>query len=79
MSYYVYILYSERKCKYYTGSCENIHIRLEQHNNGLSHYTKIGIPWKLVKLLETENRTEALKLENKIKKRGTQRFLNDSP
>ena len=79
MSYYVYILYSETVSKFYTGSCADIHIRMEQHNNGLSQYTKIGIPWKLVKLFEVENRTEALKLENKIKKRGAQRFLNDLP
>ncbi len=77
MFYFVYIIYSETIEKYYTGSCKDFQERLSQHNGGYSRYTKAGIPWILVKLITTQNRTEALQLENKIKKRGAKRFLID--
>ncbi|HRH66121.1 MAG TPA: GIY-YIG nuclease family protein [Bacteroidia bacterium] len=78
MGYFVYILHSNSKLKYYTGSCQSIEDRLNQHNRGYSRFTKSGIPWKLVWLKEVLDRTEALQLENKIKKRGAQRFLEDN-
>ena len=77
MAYSVYILYSDTRSKFYCGSCQNIDERLKQHNSGYSRFTKNGIPWRLVWSTEVIDRTEALKLEIKIKKRGAKRFIDD--
>lgn len=44
----VYIIYSEKIDRYYTGVTDDIGWRLERHNQGWGRYTKRGIPWKLV-------------------------------
>ncbi len=75
--YYVYIIFSNSTNKFYTGSTENIESRLAHHNGAYNRSTKQGIPWEIVKIFSTANRTEALILENKIKKRGANRFLQD--
>ncbi|TGV00304.1 GIY-YIG nuclease family protein [Flavivirga rizhaonensis] len=78
MEYIVYILYSQKRLRYYVGQTNNIKKRLERHNNGLVPSTKGGSPWQLMKTLEVASRSEALKLENKIKRRGAKRFLKDN-
>ena len=78
MEYIVYILYSQKRSRYYIGQTNNIEKRLERHNKGLVPSTKGGSPWQLIKTLEVANRSNALKLENKIKKRGAKRFLKDN-
>ncbi|MFB2117819.1 GIY-YIG nuclease family protein [Parapedobacter sp. 2B3] len=75
--YSFYILSSERLHRYYTGSCVDLDKRLMEHNRGQSRYTKHGLPWRLVCRFEVSSRSEALKLEMKIKKRGAARFLSD--
>ncbi len=75
--YYVYIIFSNSTNKFYTGSTENIESRLAHHNGAYNRSTKHGIPWVIVKIFSTTNRTKALILENKIKKRGANRFLQD--
>ena len=59
------------------GQTANLEDRLKRHNEGRVKSTKNGIPWKLVKQLPVEGRSEAVKLERKIKKRGAKRFLDD--
>jgi putative endonuclease len=50
---------------------------MQEHNSGKSKFTQIGIPWKLIKYFYLDSKSEAVRLENKIKKRGCKRFLND--
>ncbi|TGV00305.1 GIY-YIG nuclease family protein [Flavivirga rizhaonensis] len=78
MAYIVYILYSQKRSRYYVSQTDNIKKRLERHNNGLVPSTKGGSPWQLMKTLEVASRSEALKLERKIKKRGAKRFIEDN-
>jgi putative endonuclease len=73
----VYILHSESLSKHYVGHAVDLDMRLRQHNSGTSGYTKTGVPWKLVWSITCSNRSEAMKLERKIKKRGAKRFLED--
>jgi len=54
----------------------DIETRFERHNNGFVPSTKSGKPWELVLSIPVKDRTEALKLEKKIKKRGIKRFLD---
>lgn len=48
--YYVYILKSlSNPEKSYVGfTSRNVKIRLEEHNKGISSYTKTDMPWKLI-------------------------------
>jgi len=78
MKYYVYILFSQTRLKYYVGQTQDFEKRIKRHNKGLVLSTKGGIPWELVKRFELESRSEAMKLERKIKKRGIARFLKDN-
>lgn len=64
--------------KYYVGSTQNVENRLNEHNSGESNFTSKGIPWILIWSEELQSRIEAIQLENKIKKRGIKRFLEDS-
>ena len=77
MEYWTYILYSETLNKFYTGQTNNLDARIERHNLALVKSTKNGIPWKLIYSTKQSSRTEAIKLETKIKKRGAKRFLDD--
>ena len=68
MKHYVYIIYSENFDKYYKGYTTHPQLRLQEHNDGLSRYTKHFTPWKLVFLQSFETKTEALIRERKLKK-----------
>lgn len=73
----VYILFSPSLQKFYVGSTEHLEIRFDEHNRGKSPFTKKGIPWRLIHQIECDSRIAAVQLENKIKKRGISRYLND--
>jgi len=75
--YYTYILYSEKICKFYVGSTQDIEVRINQHNSDHTKSTKGKGPWKLVKSFLFETRYEAMQLQKQIKKRGAERFLMD--
>ncbi|MDD7886732.1 GIY-YIG nuclease family protein [Flavivirga sp. 57AJ16] len=78
MKYVVYILYSQKRSRYYVGQTDSIKKRLERHKKGLVPSTKGGSPWQLIKTLEVASRSEALRQERKIKKRGAKRYLEDN-
>ena len=73
----VYILFSDISSKYYVGRTADIVDRMKRHNQGRIISTRNGVPWKLIKQVSVEDRSKALKLEKKIKKRGAKRFLED--
>ena len=68
MNHYCYIIYSLDFDKYYKGYSINPCIRLIQHNNGESRYTKKFLPWKLVYIETLKDKTSALKREKALKK-----------
>ncbi|NNE02865.1 MAG: GIY-YIG nuclease family protein [Eudoraea sp.] len=74
---FVYILYSEKRSRYYVGQTADIGKRLKRHNLGVVPSTKTGIPWKLVLHIEVLSRSEAIVLERRIKKRGAKRYIDD--
>jgi putative endonuclease len=74
----VYIIYSRSLEKYYTGQTNNFEDRFVRHNSGHEKYTKNGIPWELIWKKEVATRSEAMKLENQIKKQGAKRYLERS-
>ena len=66
--YYVYIL----RCKdgsYYTGYAKDVEKRFKMHKKGRgAKYTRMHKPEELVYIEQFENRSEAMKREQKIKK-----------
>ena len=67
MHYFVYILQSEKSGIYYKGQTNNVFDRLAKHNKGYVKSTKPYRPWKLVFCTNVETRSEAVKLESKLK------------
>ncbi|MCF7861585.1 GIY-YIG nuclease family protein [Candidatus Woesearchaeota archaeon] len=77
MSYYTYILYSKTKNRYYIGSCSDLSLRLQRHNEGWTRSTKAGIPWKIVHFEPYNTKSEALKREYYIKRMKSRKFIED--
>ncbi len=75
--YTVYIIFSKSYLKCYTGQTDDLENRLNRHNSGLSLSTKSGKPWELIYQIQLSTRSEAMILEQKIKKRGAKRYLED--
>lgn len=74
---FVYILFSDKSLRYQVGQTADIEKRLKKHNQGNVQSTKFGIHWKLVLKIEAANRSEALILEKKVKKRGAKRYIDN--
>ena len=66
--HFVYILHSSTIDKYYVGYSENPENRLIFHNSETNQiWTKRGKPWILKKIIPFDSKTQALKVERKIK------------
>ncbi len=74
MSYFVYILQSEKDQSFYIGYSENPILRLEKHNSANSGYTSTKQPWKIVYTEEFPNKTEAIKREKFLKRQKNRSF-----
>ena len=75
MSFYIYIIQSEKNGKYYTGSSQDPIERLQQHNWSRTPSTKTGIPWNLVYTEEFNTRSDAIKREYDIKKKKSRKYI----
>ena len=71
----VYIIYSEKADRYYTGITNDIEWRLERHNAGWGRFTKRGIPWKIVHTEDFKKKSDALKREREIKSRKSRTYI----
>jgi len=72
--FYVYLIQSEVDSSFYIGYTSNLELRIKQHNNGESIYSRRKKPWKLVYSEELENKTSALKRERFLKKQKNKDF-----
>ncbi len=75
MKYYVYILYSQSKDKYYTGYSTNPEERVVEHNLGATPSTRPGSPWLLVYTEEFDNKSAARKREREIKNKKSRKYI----
>ncbi len=73
--YRVYVLLNEQ-ARRYIGLTENLERRLQQHNAGVSKWTKNRGPWKLVWQSEPMSLSDARKLENQLKRQKGGRGLD---
>ena len=67
MTYFVYILYSKKLDAFYKGQTSDLTDRLNRHNAGYEKATKSGTPWVMIWFTQKDSRSEALKLESKLK------------
>mgnify|MGYP001598411822 CR=1 FL=1 len=72
-----YILFSKKNGRFYIGHTNDCDHRFAQHNNKENPSTKNGVPWIKIFNEEFMTRSEAMKKELYIKKRGAKRFLED--
>ncbi|MBM3246302.1 MAG: GIY-YIG nuclease family protein [Candidatus Omnitrophica bacterium] len=72
--YYIYVL-KNNNGKHYLGSCENLEVRLERHNQNSVRSTKNKGPFKLIYKEEFSTRTEARKRESCIKKHKSIKYF----
>ncbi len=77
IKYYVYILASQKITRYYVEHTQDLERRLQEHNSGQTKSTKSGIPWIHVYKEEFATRSEAMKFENKIKKKKSRKYIEE--
>ncbi len=73
--YFVYILYSAQRDRYYVGQTNDIEKRLESHLSGISGYTSKAKDWVLVHSETYPSREEAIKRELEIKKKKSRIYI----
>ena len=75
--YYVYILYSSSRDKYYTGSTADLASRLVKHNSKHNGFTQGTIDWIVVFSEKFLTKREALKRELQIKSWKNRRLIEN--
>jgi len=73
--YYAYVIKSIEHDFFYKGHCEDLEVRLRQHNSGLTQSIKSYIPFKLVYSESFQTRSEAVAREKYFKSAAGRRFL----
>ena len=76
----VYIIWSKKLAKYYTGSTELApEKRLEQHNSSFNEnsFTTNGIPWEVFLVIPCESRDQAIGVEKHIKKMKSRKYIEN--
>jgi putative endonuclease len=73
--FFVYVLYSKKYNRFYTGMSIDVLKRLKQHNLRQNKSTKAYIPWKLIYTEEFESRPEARKKEKYLKSGVGREFI----
>ena len=76
MMYTVYILYSQSLDVFYKGQTSNLMARVQRHNKKSEKSTKLGVPWNLIWSTSKVSRSEAIKLERKLKNLSRRRTLD---
>ncbi len=75
MKWYVYILYSKRGRKTYTGQTDDVEERLAQHNSGKTKYTSRFKPWDLIYTEECPTREVAEVLQKRCRQKDDSRTI----
>lgn len=76
----VYILYSERIKKFYTGTTDNVERRLYEHNHlidGIEAYTSRGRPWEVFFVIEGLSSRQAYGIESHIKRMNSSVYIRN--
>ena len=77
MPFYTYVLISDEGY-HYTGSTENLQLRVERHRLKTTHFTKRGTNWRIVFKKEFMTRSEAMKFEKWLKSGRGRSWLKEN-
>ena len=77
VSFFVYILFSEKLNRFYVGTTDSVERRFIEHNTAVykDGWSIRGIPWTLFSKIECNSSEEAYKLERFIKKMKSASFI----
>ena len=75
MIYTVYILFSEKYNKHYTGFTSNLTLRLKSHNEFGRGWTSKHRPWKLIYEKQFSTKQEAMDYEKWLKTGAGRDFI----
>ena len=77
--HFVYILYSRSIDKYYVGETDDVDRRRLLHNIGhfKGSYTSQSSDWEIVLKVECKDRSQALAIENAIKKWKSREYIEN--
>ena len=75
MEFWVYIIYSKSRDKYYVGYTHDLELRLIHHNQGWTKSTKSGIPWVLEHSEKYVTKSEAMRREREIKNQKSRQYI----
>ncbi len=73
--FYVYILFSKTRDKYYIGSSQNIEQRVKKHNEKHKGFTGHTKDWVLVYSEEFQTLSEARNRELQIKRKKSRKYI----
>jgi putative endonuclease len=73
--FFAYVLKSINHDYYYKGHCNDLTIRIDQHNSGMTQSNRPFIPFKLVYFEEFNTLEEAIAREKYFKSAAGRRFL----
>ena len=73
--FHVYILYSQKFNRTYTGQTQNLGARLKEHNSGYNKSTKHYIPWDIIYSEVFDSRDEAILREKFLKSSAGRRYI----
>ena len=73
--FYTYVIESERSGRLYIGSTGNLEDRLKRHNENRSKATKGRGPWKLVWARPFVTRSQAARLERRLKQYKSRNYV----
>ena len=79
MSWFLYILQSQKDGDYYKGVTQDIEKRLFEHNTGQSTFTSTKTPWQLVYQKEMPNKRVAMIEKKRLKKLNRKSFEKSLP
>jgi len=77
MEWKVYILFSKKLSRTYTGCSSDVSVRLKRHNSGNVHATRYGIPWELIYEEAAEDCTAARKRERYFKNASGRKKISE--
>lgn len=75
--FYVYVIRSKRDNKWYTGSTNNLRKRFNQHNNGMSTWTKGKGPFEIIYYEACLSEEDARSREKYLKSGMGKRYLKN--
>ena len=73
--FYAYVIKSINYDYYYKGHCENLEVRLAQHNAGMTASIKPYLPFTVIYFETFQTREEAVVKEKYFKSAAGRRFL----